>query len=59
MDQYDWLLFLLGRRAAEGDPSAIRPDEVNLALFAHVLGAMLLVGALFAVYPWAMTAKPG
>ncbi len=29
--------------------AAIRPDEVNLALFVHVLGAMLLVGALFAV----------
>jgi hypothetical protein len=29
--------------------AAIRPDEVNLALFVHVLGAMLLVGALFTV----------
>jgi hypothetical protein len=29
--------------------AAIRPDEVNLPLFLHVLGAMLLVGALFAV----------
>ena len=26
--------------------AAIRPDEVNLALFVHVLGAMLLVGTL-------------
>jgi hypothetical protein len=30
-------------------PDAIRPDSVNLPLFLHVLGAMLLVGALFAV----------
>lgn len=29
--------------------AAIRPDEVNLPLFLHVLGAMLLVGALAAV----------
>ncbi|MGH3072355.1 MAG: hypothetical protein ACRDNB_08830 [Gaiellaceae bacterium] len=29
--------------------AAIRPDDVNLPLFLHVLGAMLLVGALFAV----------
>lgn len=29
--------------------AAIRPDEVNLPLFLHVLGAMLLVGALGAV----------
>lgn len=29
--------------------AAIRPDEVDLALFVHVLGAMLLVGTLFAV----------
>ena len=29
--------------------AAIRPDEVNLPLFLHVLGAMLLVGTLFAV----------
>jgi len=29
--------------------AAIRPDEVNLPLFVHVLGAMLLVGTLFAV----------
>jgi len=29
--------------------AAIRPDSVNLPLFLHVLGAMLLVGALFAV----------
>ena len=28
---------------------AIRADSVNLPLFLHVLGAMLLVGALFAV----------
>ena len=28
---------------------AIRADAVNLPLFLHVLGAMLLVGALFAV----------
>jgi hypothetical protein len=26
--------------------AAIRPDDVNLALFVHVLGAMVLVGAL-------------
>ena len=29
--------------------AAIRPDSVNLPLFLHVLGAMLLVGALFTV----------
>ncbi len=29
--------------------AAIRPDDVNLALFVHVLGAMLLVGTLLAV----------
>jgi uncharacterized membrane protein len=29
--------------------AAIRPDSVNLPLFLHVLGAMLLVGSLFAV----------
>ena len=29
--------------------AAIRPDEVNLPLFLHVLGAMLLVGLLLAV----------
>lgn len=29
--------------------AAIRPDSVNLPLFLHVLGAMLLVGALAAV----------
>ena len=29
--------------------AAIRPDDVNFPLFLHVLGAMLLVGALFAV----------
>ncbi len=29
--------------------AAIRPDDVNLPLLLHVLGAMLLVGALFAV----------
>jgi hypothetical protein len=29
--------------------AAIRPDEVNLPLFLHVLGAMLLVGTLLAV----------
>ena len=29
--------------------AAIRPDSVNLPLFLHVLGAMLLVGALVAV----------
>ena len=29
--------------------AAIRPDEVNLPLFLHVLGAMLLVGCLAAV----------
>ena len=29
--------------------AAIRPDSVNLPLFLHVLGAMVLVGALFAV----------
>ena len=29
--------------------AAIRPDSVNLPLFLHVLGAMLLVGFLFAV----------
>ena len=28
---------------------AIRPDEINLPLFLHVLGAMLLVGTLLAV----------
>jgi uncharacterized membrane protein len=28
--------------------AAIRPDEVNFPLFLHVLGAMLLVGTLFA-----------
>jgi hypothetical protein len=27
--------------------AAIRPDDVNLPLFVHVLGAMLLVGVLF------------
>jgi hypothetical protein len=29
--------------------AAIRPDDVNLPLFLHVLGAMLLVGMLFTV----------
>ena len=29
--------------------AAIRPDSVNLPLFLHVLGAMLLVGCLFAI----------
>jgi hypothetical protein len=29
--------------------AAIRPDEWNFPLFLHVLGAMLLVGSLFAV----------
>ena len=29
--------------------AAVRPDSVNLALFVHVLGAMLLVGALAVV----------
>jgi hypothetical protein len=29
--------------------ASIRPDEVNFPLFLHVLGAMLLVGTLFAV----------
>ena len=29
--------------------AAIRPDEVNFPLLLHVLGAMLLVGALFTV----------
>jgi hypothetical protein len=29
--------------------AAIRPDEVNFPLLLHVLGAMLLVGAVFAV----------
>ena len=29
--------------------AAIRPDDVNFPLFLHVFGAMLLVGALFAV----------
>ncbi len=29
--------------------AAIRPDDVNLPLFLHVLGAMLLVGALLAI----------
>jgi hypothetical protein len=29
--------------------AAIRPDDVNLPLFLHVLGAMLLVGTLFVV----------
>jgi hypothetical protein len=29
--------------------AAIRPDEVNFPLLLHVLGAMLLVGTLFAV----------
>ena len=29
--------------------AAIRPDEVNLPLFLHVLGASLLVGALLAI----------
>ena len=29
--------------------AAIRPDSVNLPLFLHVLGAMALVGSLFAV----------
>lgn len=29
--------------------AAIRPDSVNLPLFLHVLGAMLLVGALLAI----------
>ena len=28
---------------------AVRPDSVNLPLFLHVLGAMLLVGCLFAI----------
>ena len=29
--------------------AAIRPDEINLPLFVHVLGAALLVGALLAI----------
>jgi hypothetical protein len=29
--------------------AAVRPDNINIALFLHVLGAMLLVGALLAV----------
>ena len=29
--------------------AAIRPDDVNLPLFLHVLGAMLLIGMLFTV----------
>ncbi len=29
--------------------AAIRPDDVNLALFVHVLGAMVLVGSLVLV----------
>jgi hypothetical protein len=29
--------------------AAIRPDSVNFPLFLHVLGAMLLVGCLFAI----------
>jgi len=29
--------------------AAIRPDDVNIALFVHVLGAMLLVGTLLTV----------
>jgi len=29
--------------------AAIRPDDVNFPLFLHVFGAMLLIGALFAV----------
>ena len=29
--------------------AAIRPDSVNLPLFLHVLGAMLLIGSLLAV----------
>ncbi len=29
--------------------TAIRPDSVNLPLFLHVLGAMLLIGSLLAV----------
>jgi len=29
--------------------AAVRPDSVNLPLFLHVLGAMLLVGCLFAI----------
>ena len=29
--------------------AAIRPDEINLPLFLHVLGAMLLVGTLLAI----------
>jgi hypothetical protein len=29
--------------------AAIRPDDVNLPLFLHVLGAMLLIGAMLAV----------
>ena len=42
-----------GRENIAGTPSlppiaAIRPDEVNLPLLLHVLGAMVLVGGLFA-----------
>jgi hypothetical protein len=29
--------------------AAIRPDDINIALFVHVLGAMLLVGSLLTV----------
>jgi hypothetical protein len=29
--------------------AAIRPDEINVPLFLHVLGAMLLVGTLLAI----------
>ena len=29
--------------------AAIRPDEINLPLFLHVLGAMVLVGTLLAI----------
>jgi hypothetical protein len=29
--------------------AAIRPDNINIALFVHVLGAMLLVGSLLTV----------
>ena len=33
--------------------AAIRPDSVNFPLFLHVLGAMLLIGFLFAVaFAW-------
>ena len=44
--------------------AAIRPDSVNLPLMLHVLGAMLLVGALAAVafvtiLGWRSRSAPG